>query len=298
MAEAAHLRQHAEAGGGRAAAAAGRGRARRGHGGARRARAAPRRPGRDLLAIPPIRAGRCRRPASTGAKARSRSGSTCARPNGRRRKASGCGATARPRWITPRARDLPTKRERADLLTLALAALLVRGGERVTLLGSGLPPRHGRAVLDRLALHHRARRQPARACPAFEPLPRHGQVVLIGDLLAPLDEIHALVARFAATGRQGPSAAGARSGRGDPALRRPRALRRAGARGAAADQPRRDRARGLYRAPGAPSRRARRDRARRRLELSARTAPTGRRTPRCWRSMPRSRRSRLEIARC
>src|SRR6185437_16438381 len=43
---------------------------------------------------------------------------------------------------------LPTKRARADLLILALAALLLRGGERVTLLGSGLTPTHGRAVLE------------------------------------------------------------------------------------------------------------------------------------------------------
>ena len=47
-------------------------------------------------------------------------------------------------------RGLPTKRERAELLALALAALLVRGGERVALLGSGVPPRIGRAVLDRI----------------------------------------------------------------------------------------------------------------------------------------------------
>src|SRR5215475_1925764 len=49
------------------------------------------------------------------------------------------------------ARGLPTKRERADLLTLALAALLLRGGERVTVLGTGVAPSHGRAVLNRMA---------------------------------------------------------------------------------------------------------------------------------------------------
>ena len=49
-------------------------------------------------------------------------------------------------------RNLPTKGDRAALLLLALAALLVRGGERVALVGAGLPPAYGRAVLDRLAL--------------------------------------------------------------------------------------------------------------------------------------------------
>jgi uncharacterized protein (DUF58 family) len=97
---------------------------------------------------------------------------------------------------------LPTKRARADLLLLALAALLIRGGERVALLGSGLAPASGRAVLNRLALTLE-RDAPGTAVPGFEPLPRYGQVVMIGDLLAPLEEIQALVGRFAATGLRG-----------------------------------------------------------------------------------------------
>jgi uncharacterized protein (DUF58 family) len=97
---------------------------------------------------------------------------------------------------------LPSKRRRADILVLALAALLVRGGERVTLLGSGQPPATGRAVLNRLALTFE-RPAPGANLPSFEPLPRYGQLVLAGDLLAPLDEIHALVGRFAANGLRG-----------------------------------------------------------------------------------------------
>ncbi|HUZ72737.1 MAG TPA: DUF58 domain-containing protein [Stellaceae bacterium] len=99
-------------------------------------------------------------------------------------------------------RDLPTKRGRADLLAVALAVLLVRGGERVSLLGTGLPPSHGRVVLERLALLI-ARAGTGASLPEFEPLPRHAHVVLIGDLLSPLAEIQALVARFAANGLKG-----------------------------------------------------------------------------------------------
>jgi uncharacterized protein (DUF58 family) len=99
-------------------------------------------------------------------------------------------------------RAVPTKRERADLLTLALAVLLVRGGERVTMLGSGLPPTHGRAVLDRLALLI-ARAGAGDSLPGFESLPRHAQIVVMGDLLSPLEELHRLVARFAASGIKG-----------------------------------------------------------------------------------------------
>src|SRR5689334_22734838 len=42
--------------------------------------------------------------------------------------------------------EWPTKRDRAELLLLALASLLVRGGERLTLLGSGVAPISGRVT--------------------------------------------------------------------------------------------------------------------------------------------------------
>lgn len=46
---------------------------------------------------------------------------------------------------------LPEKADRARLLALAVAVLLVRGGERVGLTGPDLPPRRGNAQLERLA---------------------------------------------------------------------------------------------------------------------------------------------------
>lgn len=46
---------------------------------------------------------------------------------------------------------LPQKAHRARLLALALSVLLVRGGERVGLTGTGLPPRSGELQLLRLA---------------------------------------------------------------------------------------------------------------------------------------------------
>jgi uncharacterized protein (DUF58 family) len=97
---------------------------------------------------------------------------------------------------------LPTKRARTDLIVLALAALLIRGGERVAVLGTGVSPASGRAVLNRLAL---TLERPAlgQNLPGYEPLPRYGQLVMAGDLLASLPEIHELVGRFAATGLRG-----------------------------------------------------------------------------------------------
>jgi len=99
-------------------------------------------------------------------------------------------------------RKLPEKAERADLLALAMAALLVRGGERVTLLGSGANPSHSRAALERIALALSAETPPddAASLPPHAPLPRHGQLFLVGDFLSPLDDLEAAFRRFAAQG--------------------------------------------------------------------------------------------------
>ncbi len=99
--------------------------------------------------------------------------------------------------------EWPTKRERAELLLVALSSLLVRGGERLTLLGSGIAPMNGRIALSRVA--ELVGREPSEpnGLPPFEPLPRAGQLVLIGDFLSPLDAVNAAVTRFAAAGLKG-----------------------------------------------------------------------------------------------
>jgi uncharacterized protein (DUF58 family) len=98
-----------------------------------------------------------------------------------------------------------SKLERASLLTLALAALLLRGGERVTLLGSGARPSTGRAALSRMAelLDVSERAEMAASQPPNEQLPRFSQVVLMGDFLSPLAEIERSVMSFASAGIRG-----------------------------------------------------------------------------------------------
>jgi uncharacterized protein (DUF58 family) len=86
------------------------------------------------------------------------------------------------------------KAERAELLLLALAALLLRGGERVRLIGAEGRPVSG---LDRLA-HLLARLPEGNGVPPEAPLPRHAQAVLIGDFLAPLETIQTAIGRMAA----------------------------------------------------------------------------------------------------
>jgi uncharacterized protein (DUF58 family) len=100
--------------------------------------------------------------------------------------------------------DWSSKRERAELIVVALASLLVRGGERLALLGSGAPPLSGRIALTRLVdLIERDGPHAASAragLPTIEPLPRAGQLVLVGDFLAPIEETQKMVAGYAAAG--------------------------------------------------------------------------------------------------
>jgi uncharacterized protein (DUF58 family) len=106
-------------------------------------------------------------------------------------------ASASMRW---RSSDrLPEKVERVEMLTLALASLLLRGGERVALLGHGMRPVSGRHMIEMLAeaLGRRGDAGAVSGLPAAEPLPRHGRVVLIGDFLSPLADVQQAVARFA-----------------------------------------------------------------------------------------------------
>ncbi len=127
---------------------------------------------------------------------------------------------------------------------------------------------------------------PARGLPEIEPLPRYGQLVLIGDLLAPLEEIQALVAASPRSGLRGhllqvldpaeetlPFDGRVRFEgleREDPLLiSRVETVRDDYA----------ERWRGI--APGSPRSRAPPAGA------SPPTAPTDRRIPRCWRSMRR-----------
>lgn len=99
--------------------------------------------------------------------------------------------------------DRETKRRRAELLLLALASLLVRGGERTALLESGVFPSAGRAVMHRLWSMLESGRMPKTSLPGIDLLPRYARVVLIGDFLSSLDEVKTVVDAYAARGVSG-----------------------------------------------------------------------------------------------
>ena len=99
--------------------------------------------------------------------------------------------------------ELPEKAERAAILTLALASLLVRGGEQIALLGTGMTPSSSRVVLHRVAHHLERGDIFDQSLPSQAPLPRYGRLVLIGDMLSPIDEINSIVRTYAARGVRG-----------------------------------------------------------------------------------------------
>ncbi len=90
-------------------------------------------------------------------------------------------------------RELEPKRDRAVLITLALAAMLLQGGETVGLLGSTPRTGRGRAMLGRIAEHLLGAPPAPAGLPAAVRVERHAQTVLIGDFLAPLETVAARV---------------------------------------------------------------------------------------------------------
>lgn len=96
-----------------------------------------------------------------------------------------------------------SKIERGVVLGLALADLLVRGGERVGLLGVSRPTA-SRLAIEKLAQSLAfAPGDQAHLPHEAAPIARLAEAVLIGDLLAPEEEIDAAVASLAGRGGRG-----------------------------------------------------------------------------------------------
>jgi uncharacterized protein (DUF58 family) len=95
-----------------------------------------------------------------------------------------------------------TKFDRANLLTLALGSLLIRGGERIALYGDGRGPSNGRATLSRIA--HELLEQPSDATlPPDAPISKNSSFVWFSDFLSPLGEIETSLRRLARAGLSG-----------------------------------------------------------------------------------------------
>jgi uncharacterized protein (DUF58 family) len=109
--------------------------------------------------------------------------------------------SANMRFKSSAARE--TKIDRASLLALALASLLIRGGERIALLGDGHGPATGRAPLNRIA-HELTEIAPGDASlPPEAPVSKNSQFVWLSDFLSPLGEIETAMRRIARAGLTG-----------------------------------------------------------------------------------------------
>lgn len=98
-----------------------------------------------------------------------------------------------------------TKRDRVLVLTLAIAELLVRGGERVALMGL-TPPTASRKATSRMAetiAAHAHSPQLASSLPPKARLSRFSGAILFGDFLDPIEDIRASLDEIAAAGVTG-----------------------------------------------------------------------------------------------
>jgi len=92
-----------------------------------------------------------------------------------------------------------TKLDRATVLSLACASLLIRGGERIARLEANDPPAAGKSALRRYAADLVNETTSGQSLPSLIPLPRFAQVVMISDFLTPAADIE-IVMRFYASG--------------------------------------------------------------------------------------------------
>lgn len=98
-----------------------------------------------------------------------------------------------------------TKRDRALVLMLAACEMLVRGGERVALLGLSQPTatRHAARKLAEAIARAAGRSEMEASLPPNARLSRFSGVILIGDFLDPLNDIRSRLEALASSGVSG-----------------------------------------------------------------------------------------------
>ncbi len=101
------------------------------------------------------------------------------------------------------ARDLPSKEDRAVLLALAAAILLIRGGERVGLSESPLPPQRGEVQLVRIARALGEGVASDFGAPDTTTLPRHSRAMFLSDFLGDIEPLRGALTMAADRGVKG-----------------------------------------------------------------------------------------------
>lgn len=99
--------------------------------------------------------------------------------------------------------NIAQKIERARLLALAIAILLIRGGERVGLTGTTLPPRRGNNQIYRLAEAFTVDTDEDYAAPEHRAMIPHARAVFISDFLGDLSDVTLALTKAADRGVRG-----------------------------------------------------------------------------------------------
>lgn len=100
-------------------------------------------------------------------------------------------------------KGLPDKADRARLLALALSILLVRGGERVGLTGTALPPRRGDMQIMRLAEMFCSDDAADYSPPEHRAMIPHARALFISDFMGDLAEVQLALTKAADRGVRG-----------------------------------------------------------------------------------------------
>jgi uncharacterized protein (DUF58 family) len=99
--------------------------------------------------------------------------------------------------------DLPTKIDRARVLGLAMAILLVRAGERIGLTGTDLPPRRGQNQILRLAEALSEDVDDDYSPPEHRAMIPHASAIFLSDFLGDLAEVRLALSKAADRGVRG-----------------------------------------------------------------------------------------------
>ncbi|EAQ03826.1 hypothetical protein OB2597_11301 [Pseudooceanicola batsensis HTCC2597] len=98
---------------------------------------------------------------------------------------------------------LPEKSERGRLLALAIAILLIRGGERVGLTGTMLPPRHARNQILRLAEFFSVSETGDYGVPEHRAMIPNARALFVSDFLGGIDQVELALTKAADRGIRG-----------------------------------------------------------------------------------------------
>jgi len=100
-------------------------------------------------------------------------------------------------------KNLPEKADRARLIALASAILLIKGGERVGVTGTALPPRRGRAQVLRLAEHFTNETKDDYGVPEARAMLPHARALFISDFMGDIDAVETALTKAADRGVRG-----------------------------------------------------------------------------------------------